>query len=136
MYFPGGAPSGYKTAKDEAISALNTMTEAMRRMGSQHLDFHNHYDDVVKKLQEMKKAYGGQELDVEVVRSTALDTYLSEGNLPKVTALGHFEIEQALKAFQLQERELEMIHKKTAMLVEKLLKDGRGNRGDGHGARV
>lgn len=90
-----GAPSKYTKAKGEAIWALHNMTNAMRLMGSEHLNFHNHYDDVSKRLQAMKKAYGGQELDVEVIRSTALDTYLSNGNLPKVTALGHFEIEKA-----------------------------------------
>ena len=134
--WPPQAPSNYTKAKGEAILALKMMTNAMRLMGSEHLNFHNHYDDVAKKLQAMKKAYGGQELDVEVIRSTALDTYLSDGNLPKVTALGHFEIEKALKAFQLQEKELEVIHKKTAMLVENLLGDRRCKCGDEHGARV
>ena len=131
-----GAASSYTKAKGEAISALKTMRNAMRLMGAEHLNFHNHYDDVSKRLQEMKRAYGGEELDVEVIRSIALDTYLSDGNLPKVTALGHFEMERALKTFQLQEKELDEIHKKTARLVETLLGDRRCKCGDGHGSRV
>lgn len=95
------ASANYNSAKADAILALGRMTYAMRKMGAEHTNFHKHFADVQKRLQDMKNAYGGKELDVEVIRSTALDTYLSEGNLPKVTALGHFEVEKALMEFQM-----------------------------------
>lgn len=130
------AGQDYNTAKGNAIAALQTMTSAMKGMGAEHVDFHDHFADVQKKLQDMKKAYGDKELDVEVIRSAALDRYLSPGNLPKVTALGHYEVEKALKEFQSQEKLLDEIHKKTAMLVESLLGDRRCKCGDEHGARA
>lgn len=126
----------YNSAKSKAIVALTAMTEAMKEMGAEHANFHNHFGDVQKRLQAMVKDNDGKELHVEVIRSTALDGYISHDNLPKVTALGHFRIEKALKAFQLQEKELDAIHEKTAMLVETLLGDRRCKCGDGHGARV
>lgn len=124
----------YYTAKSQAIAALATMTEAMKDMGAEHANFHNHFGDVQKRLQAMEKDIGGKELHVEVVRSTALDRYISGNNQPKVTALGHFEIEKALTKFRLQEKELDEIQKKTAMLVDKLLGDRRCKCGDGQGA--
>lgn len=113
----------YDSAKSNAILALRKMTEAMSHMGAEHVNFHNHFDDVQKQLQDMKKAYGGKELDPEVIRSTALGNYLSAGNLPKVTALGHFALENVLKDLQLQKKQLDEIRKQTAELVESLLAD-------------
>lgn len=113
----------YDSAKSNAILALRKMTEAMSHMGAEHVKFHSHFDDVQKQLQDMKKAYGGKELDPEVIRSTALDKYLSAGNLPKVTALGHFAVENVLKDFQLQKKKLDEIRKQTGELVESLLGD-------------
>lgn len=136
MNGPSFAPFEYKSAKTKAISALKSMTLAMSMWGREHVNFHDHFDDVQKQLQDMKKAYGGNELHVEVIRSKALDGYLSEDNLPKVTALGHMELEIVLKDFQQQEKKLDEIQKKTARLVESLL----GDRGciceDGHGAKA
>ncbi|KAF6218230.1 hypothetical protein HO133_006191 [Letharia lupina] len=117
------ASSDYNQAKSKAITALLEMKTAMRQMTAEHVNFHSHFDDVQKKLQDMKKAYGSKELDPEVIRSTALDKYLSEGNLPKVTALGHFEVENVLKDFQLQKKKLDEIRKQTGELVESLLGD-------------
>ena len=113
----------YDSAKNNAINALRKMTEAMSHMVAEHVNFHNHFGDVQKQLQDMKKAYGSKELDPEVIRSTALDNYLSEGNLPKVTALGHFAVDNALKNFQLQKKKLDEIRKLTGELVESLLGD-------------
>lgn len=128
------ASQEYNSAKSKAISAFRVMMWEMEHMGAEHVNFHNHFADVQKKLHDMKETYGSKELDVEVVRSTALDGYLSGGNLPKVTALGHFEVEKALKDFQQQEKALDEIHKKTAALVESLLGDCRCTCGDGDGA--
>ncbi len=106
----------------------------MKEMGSEHAGFHDHFAEVQKSLEDMKKAYDGKELDVEVIRSKALDGYISESNLPKVTALGHFEMELVLKNFHQQEKELDENRKKTVTLVESLLGDRRCTCGEGHGA--
>lgn len=131
---PHKAIEEYNPAKGNAVAALATMTSAMKRMGAEHIDFHDHFADVQETLQDMKKAYGDSDLDVEVIRSTALDRYISRDNLPKLTALGHYEVEKALKDFHLQEKELDGIRKKTAMLVESLLGNRHGACDDGHGA--
>ena len=128
------ASNEYDSAKTKAISALEQMTSAMKYMGAEHVNFHNHFADVQKKLHDMKETYGGKELDVEVVRSIALDRYLSEGNLPKVTALGYLEVEKVLKDFQLQKKALDENRKKTEALLDSLLGDRRCTCGDGHGA--
>lgn len=127
----------YDVAKNKAIDALKSMTTAMKEMGAEHVNFHNHFDnDVQKQLQDMRRSYGGEELNVEVIRSTALDRYISPGNLPKVTAFGHLQVEQVLKDFQRQEKDLDEMQRKTATLVESLLGDRRCVCGDGHGARA
>ncbi|KAF6236664.1 hypothetical protein HO173_004955 [Letharia columbiana] len=117
------ASSHYNQANSKAITALREMQTAMREMSAEHVNFHKYFDGVQIQLQEMKKAYGSKELDPEVIRSTALDKFLSEGNLPKVTALGHFAVENALKNFQLQKKMLDEIRKQTGELVESLLGD-------------
>lgn len=105
------AAVNYNTAKTVAIKALDSMTFAMKEMSAEHIDLHTDFDDVQEQLQDLKKAFGVKELHVEVIRSRALEGYLSEGNLPKVTARGHMELDE--------------IHKKTARLVESLLGDRR-----------
>lgn len=126
----------YTSAKLEAIQALQSMTNAMKAMGAEHVKFHNNFDTVQNKIQDMKDAYGDKELHVEVIRFTALEGYFSNGNLPIVTLKGHLEVEKVLKKFQQQEEELEKIYRKTATLVESLLGDRRCMCRDGHGARA
>lgn len=120
----------------DAISALKQMTMSMKQMSSENVNFHDRFADVQKRLENLKKAYGGKELDVEVIRSKALDGYISESNLPKVTALGHFEMEKVLKDLEVQEKELDENRKKTVTLVESLVGDRRCTCGDRHGARA
>ena len=96
----------------------------MNEMGAEHVNFHKHFTDVQKRLEDMKKTYGGNELDVEVIRATALDTYLSDGNLPKVMAFGHLELEKILKEFRQEEQKLGDLQKETAKLLE-ILSGGR-----------
>ena len=112
------------------------MATAMERMGAEHVRFHDNFNEVHERVQSMKKDYAPKELDAEVIRSTALDCYLSTSNVPKVTALGHYEVEKALGTFQQQEKKLDEIHKKTAELVDSLLGDRNTGGGDGHGAKV
>ena len=130
------ASQEYVSGKNNAIFALSQMTSAMRKMSIENIKFHDQFADVQKRLENMKEAYGGKELDVEVIRSKALDMYISESNLPKVTALGHFELEKALKDFYLQEKELDEKRKKTVTLVESLVGDRHCKCGEGHGARA
>ena len=86
---PGSKPStSYNSGKNLVIYNLNVMKRAMKEMGAEHGNFHEHFADVQKRLEDMKKAYSSNDLDVEVIRATALDPYLSDGNLPKVMAFG------------------------------------------------
>lgn len=71
----------------------------------------------------MKKIYGGNELDNEVIRAIALNLYLSDGNHPKVIAFGRLELEKALKEFRQEEQRLDGLQKKMAELVEILSGD-------------
>ena len=116
-----GASTNYNTGKRDAINSLRDMSKAMRAMGAEHVNFHKGFADVQKRLEDMKRSYGTNELDVEVIRATALDTYLSDGNLPKVMALGHLELEKALKDFRNGEEKLSNLQKETARLLERLL---------------
>ena len=118
------ASSNYDSAKGQALSAIQAMTQAMKDMGAEHVEFHNHFADAQRRLENTKKAYGGKELDAEVIRSIALEGYLSEGNLPKVMAFGHMEMEKVLKDFEKAEMRLDSLQKETARRVEALL----GNR--------
>ena len=131
--FPS-AVSHYNDAKRDAITALRSMSNSMKQMGDEHVNFHTRLDDVQKNIQYEKKAYGVEELHVDVIRSIALDKYLSPDNLPKVTAIGHLDLEKALKGFQAEEKVLDDLQKKTEMLVDSLLEDHRCKREDGHGA--
>lgn len=119
------ASSDYNLAKIRALNALKAMTQAMKEMGAEHNNFHQPFTDVQKGLEDLKKAYGVKELDVEVIRSTALDSYLSEGNLLKVTAFGHLQMEKVLKEFEEEEKVLGNLQKETVKRVEALLGDRR-----------
>ena len=99
------------------------MTTAMERMGAEHVEFHTNFIQAQNRVERMKKDYAPKELDAEVIRSKALELYLSPKNVPSVTALGHYEVEKALGAFQKQEKKLDEIHKKTVELVDSLLGD-------------
>lgn len=129
-----GAVSDYNRAKSDAITALWKMRIAMKQMGDEHVNFHTHIDDVQKQIKHKKEVNGVEELHVEILRSIALDPYLSADNLPKVTAIGHFELERAMKDFRSREKVLDEIQKKTTMLVDSLLGGRRCKCGDGHGA--
>ncbi len=124
------ASSNYNPAKFKAKAAIQEMTHAMQQMGTEHTSFHDHFADVKKRFENVKKAYGGKELDIEVVRSTALDRYVSEGNIPKVMALGHFEMEMVLKAYEEAEVRLGNLQKETARRVEALVGDRGCEDGD------
>ena len=115
----------YYSAKTKAIAALKAMTQALTEIGCEHVNFHKHFDDVPARLQEITTAYGKRKLDADLIRSTALDTYLSKGDLPKAIALGYFEIEKVVKDLELQEKELDGIQKKTAIMLENILGDRR-----------
>ena len=130
------ASSNYNSAKGQALKQIRAMTKAMEEMGNEHVDFHNHFADARKRLEEMKKAYGGKELDAEVIRSTALQGYLSGGNLPKVMAFGHMEMENVLKDFEKEEMRLGNLQKETARRVEALLgsRDSKYANGQNAGA--
>lgn len=71
----------------------------------------------------MKKIYGGNELDNEVIRAIALSPYLSDDNHPKVIAFGRLELEKALKEFRQEEQRLDGLQKKTAELIKILSGD-------------
>ena len=108
----------------------------MEQMGAQHVRFHDNFNEAQKRIQDMKKAYAPKELDAEVIRSKALQYYLSPTNTPSVTALGHYEVEKALDKFQKQEKKLDEIHKKTAELVDSLMGDRNSKSGDGRGVKA
>ena len=110
--------TSHNSGKNLVIYNLNVMKRAMREMGAEHVNFHEHFADVQKRLEDMKKAYSSNNLDVEVIRATALDPYLSDGNLPKVMAFGHLELEKVLKEFKEEEEKLDHLQKETARLVE------------------
>ncbi len=124
------ASSEYNSANAKAISAIKEMTQAIKDMAAEHAFFHAHSADLNKRLEAMKKDYGG-ELDNEVVRSTALDQYLSEGNRPKVVALGHFEMEKVLGAYEEADKELKGLQRETARRVEGLVGEYGGEGGEG-----
>ncbi len=107
------------------------MTQAIKDMGAEHASFHAHSADLNKRLEGMKNDYGGKKLDNEVVRSTALDQYLSEGNRPKVVALGHFEMEKVLEAYEEADKELRGLQGETKRRVEGLVGEYGGEGGDG-----
>ena len=109
---------------------------AMFNLGAEHVRFHNDFNEAQKGIQKMKKAYAPKEMDAEVVRSKALEEYVSATNISSVTALGHYEVEKALGSFQEQEKKLDEIHKKTAELVGYLLENRNSKGGDGHGAQA
>ena len=115
--------STYQEAQSKVVSGLNEMIFAMERMGAEHVRFHTNFNEVQTRIQHMKKGYAPKELDAEVIRSTALDRYLSASNVPKVTALGHYAVEKALGSFQKEEKKLDEFQKKTAELVGSLLED-------------
>ena len=94
------------------------MKQAMAKMGAEHVEFHEHLTNVQKRLEDMKRIYGDNELDVEIIRATALDAHLSEGNLPKVIAFGRLELEKAFKEFKQEEQKLDELQKKTAEVLE------------------
>ena len=118
------APSNYNDGKTSVLNNLRLMKAAMREMGAEHVAFHQHFADVKKRLEDMKKAYGGNELDVEVVHATALEAYLSDGNRPKVMAFGRLELEKAWKEYRQEEEKLGDLQKETAKLLE-ILSGGR-----------
>ena len=103
-------------------------------MGAEHVDFHNHFADAQQRLKSLKNSNGVEELDPEVVRSTALDPYLSPGNLPKVMAFGHMHMEQALKKFGEEEVRLGNLQKETEKRVQALVNDEDYKSGDGKNA--
>ncbi|KAM0794812.1 hypothetical protein BDR22DRAFT_967436 [Usnea florida] len=117
--YPNAAPS-YQAAQKKVVDALEGMTSAMSSMGAEHARFHSNFNEVEKRIQDMKKAYAPKMLDAEVIRSKALECYLSPTNVPSVTALGHYEVEKALNSFQKQEKKLDESQKKTAELVDTL----------------
>ena len=121
-YSPEAAPN-YQAAQKKVVSALEDMTRAMSYMSAEHVRLHTNFKDVQKRIQDMKKAYAPKELDAEVIRSKAFDSYLSHTNVPSVMALGHYEVEKALDSFQKQEKKLDESQKKTAELVDSLLGD-------------
>ena len=136
FYFTSKAVASYQVAQSKVVSALGEMTTAMEQMGTEHVRFHDNFNDAQERIQTMKEAYAPKELDAEVIRSKALEPYLSATNTSSVTALGHYEVERALGSFQLQEKKLDEIHKKTAELMDSLFGDRNSKRGDGHGARA
>ena len=112
--------NNYVVGKEKILRDLSTLNLAMRYMGAEHVKFHQHFTDVQKRLEDMKETYDSTELDVEVIRAKALDPYLSDGNHPKVMALGRLELEKALKELKQGEQRLDELQKKTAKLVEDL----------------
>ena len=110
-------------AQKKVVSALEEMTTAMSYMGAEHVRFHDNFNEIQKRVLDMKKDYAPKELDAEVIRSKALRPYLSAANIPSVTALGHYEVEKAMDSFQKQEKKLDESRKKTAELVDFLLVD-------------
>ena len=112
------ASNNYNSGKTNVLQNLQVMKQAMAKMGAEHVEFHEHLTDVQKRLEDMKRIYGDNELDVEIIRATALDAHLSEGNLPKVIAFGRLELEKAFKEFKQEERKLDELQKKTAEVLE------------------
>lgn len=121
----------YDLAKNNAIHALKAMTQAMREMRAEHEDFLHHFSDVQKRLEDMKEANGGKELDVEIIWSTALDSYFSEGNHPKVTAFGMMKV---LEEYEEEMMELGKFQNETVKRLEQLLWDRLCKGGNGQSA--
>ena len=126
----------YQAAAYKVADALAEMTTAMEQMGAQHVGFHANFNEAQKDIQNLKKAHAPKELDAEVIRSIALECYVSETNNISVAALGHYEVEKALSSFHQQMKNLEEIRKKTAELVDSLSEDRNSKSGDGHGAKA
>ena len=121
LYDAYATPSkNYNLGKNDVCRNLQVMKLAVKKMGAEHIKFHENFTDVQKRLEYMKKQYGTDELDIEVVRGTALDKYLTDGNHPKVIAFGRLELEQALKELRQEEQKLDDLQKQTAQLVETL----------------
>lgn len=112
------ASNNYNSGKTNVLQNLQVMKQAMAKMGAEHVEFHEHLTNVQKRLEDMKRIYGDNELDVEIIRATALDAHLSEGNLPKVIAFGRLELEKAFKEFKQEEQKLDELQKKTAEVLE------------------
>ena len=120
-YDRNATPSNnYNSGKSKVLQNLEIMKQAAQKMGAEHVKFHENFTDVQKRLEHMKKTYGSSELDSEVIRATALEAYLSDGNHPKVLAFGRLELEKSLKEFKQEEQKLDDLQKKTAQLVEAL----------------
>ena len=130
MWYPT-ASKDYNSAKVTAVKALAAMTKAMKEMGVEHAEFHDHYADARKFFDFLKKGDDGKALRLGFVRSTASDPYLSDGNLPKVMALGRLEIGEALKTLAQEEQRLDELQKETARLVDILVNDYGREEGDG-----
>ena len=105
-------------------------------MRAEHVNFHKNFNEAQKRIQDMKKEYAPKELDAEIIRSKALDGYLSASNVPKVTAIGYYEVDKALGRSQEQKKQLDESQKKTAELVDSLLGDHDSKKGDGHGVKA
>ena len=112
--------TNYSWGRSHVLHNLQIMTQAMRIVGDEHAKFQEHFTDVQKLVEDLKKTYGGRELDVEVIRSTALKPYISTRNLPKFIAFGRPGLEEALKDLRQEEKKLDDLHKKTEELVEAL----------------
>lgn len=100
LYNHNSVPStNYNLAKSEVLHHLHVMKLAIRYMGDEHIKFHDHFTDAQNRLEDVEKTYNVHELDVEVIRETALDKCFSPENLPKVMDFGRMVLEKALKEF-------------------------------------
>ena len=77
------------STKQTVLRGLQATTQAMKELGAN-----------IQGLASMRKRVEDMKKGVETVRSTATDQYLSDGNLPKVTASGRKEWEQISKSLE------------------------------------
>ena len=115
--------SNYCAGKNSVLASLETMKQAMQKMGAEHVKFHDNFADIQKRLENMKKTSSDPELNVEITRVTVLDKYLPNVNLSNIMTFRRLELEKALKKFSQKEEKLEDLQKKTKELVELLSGD-------------
>ncbi|CAF9936665.1 hypothetical protein IMSHALPRED_010846 [Imshaugia aleurites] len=130
---PSPFPSYFQDSTMETLlGGLQATTQAMKELGAN-----------IQGLASMRKRVEDMKKGVETVRSTATDQYLSDGNLPKVTASGRKEweeiskiLEEILKDLEQMEKAMGDLQKEAASLAEALLAKRGCECGSGQNARV
>ena len=112
------------------------MTHDMWQMATEHVSFHYNFTDSRQRLETVKEKHDGRKVDAKVIRSIALDPYLSRENLSKVITFGHMEMEHVLKKFYEEEMHLGNLQKETEKRVQAPMNDEDYKSGDVKNARA